>query len=52
MRENIRKEEYRPKAYPHKLVANVCALLMTRRQRNALDRPEWLDNEIYKLAVR
>jgi hypothetical protein len=25
---------------------------MTRRQRNALERPEWLDKEIYKLGVR
>jgi hypothetical protein len=52
MRESIRKEAYPPKDYTHELVANVCALLMTRRQRNAMERPEWLDKKIYKLVVR
>jgi hypothetical protein len=38
--------------YTHELVANVYALLMIRRWRNVLGRPEWLNEEIYNLVVR
>jgi hypothetical protein len=36
----------------HELVANVYALLMTRRRQDLLERPQWLNEEIYKLVVR
>ncbi len=42
----------RVRGYTHELVANVYALLMIRRWRNVLGRPEWLNEEIYKLVVR
>ncbi len=52
VRESIRQGGYRVGGYTHELVANVYALLMIRRWRNVLGRPEWLNEEIYKLVVR
>jgi hypothetical protein len=52
VRESIRQGGYRVGDYTHELVANVYALLMIRRWRNVLGRPEWLNEEIYKLVVR
>jgi hypothetical protein len=52
VRESIRKGGYRATEYTHELVANVYALLMTRRRQDFLERPQWLNEEIYKLVVR
>jgi hypothetical protein len=52
VRESILHGGYRVGGYTHELVANVYALLMIRRWRNVLGRPEWLNEEIYNLVVR
>ena len=52
VREVIRGGGYRSKEYTHELVANVYALLMARRQRNVLEQPQWLNEEIYSLMMR
>jgi hypothetical protein len=52
VREVIRGGGYRSREYTHELVANVYALLMARRQRNVLEQPQWLDEEIYSLVMR
>jgi hypothetical protein len=52
IRQVIRGAGYHPKQYTHELVANVYALLMYRRRRNLSERPEWLNEEIYKLVER
>jgi hypothetical protein len=52
VRESVRKGGYRVSEYTHELVANVYALLMTRRRQDLLERPQWINQEIYKLVVR
>lgn len=52
IREVIRGGGYHSGQYTHELVANVYALLMNRRRQDLLDRPQWLNEEIYKLVVR
>ena len=52
VRESIRKGGYRSSEYTHELVANVYALLMIRRRQDLSERPQWLNEEIYKLVVR
>jgi hypothetical protein len=52
IRENIRKGGYRPNEYTHEVVAEIYAMLIGRRCRNGLGRPEWLNDEIYKLVMR
>jgi hypothetical protein len=52
VRESIRKGGYRSSQYTHELVANVYALLMIRRRHDLLDRPQWLNEEIYELVER
>lgn len=52
IRESIRKGGYRSSQYTHELVANVYALLMIRRRQDLLDRPQWLNEEIYELVER
>ena len=52
IRKNIRQGGYRSSQYTHELVANVYALLMIRRRQDLLERPQWLNEEIYRLLVR
>jgi hypothetical protein len=52
VRESIRRAGYRRRDYTHELIAEIYALLMERRRRNACGRPSWLNNEIYNLMQR
>jgi hypothetical protein len=48
----IRRGGYRRVEYTHELVAEIYALLMSRRRRGQRGQPGWLDNEIYDLVRR
>jgi hypothetical protein len=48
----IRRGGYRRVEYTHDLVAEIYALLMSRRRRGQRGQPGWLDNEIYDLVRR
>lgn len=48
----IRRGGYRRREYTHELVAEIYALLMSRRRRGQRGQPLWLDNEIYDLVRR
>jgi hypothetical protein len=48
----IRRAGYRPSEYTHELVAEIYALLMSRRRRGQTGQPDWLDDEIYELVRR
>jgi hypothetical protein len=52
VREVIRAARYRPKEYTHELVAEIYAMLIGRHRHNLVGRPEWLNDEIYKLVMR
>ena len=52
VRENIRAARYRPKQYTHEVVAEIYAILIGRRRRNLVGRPEWLNDELYTLVMR
>jgi len=38
--------------FTHELVAEIYALLMSRRRRGQAGQPAWLDHEIYELVRR
>jgi hypothetical protein len=48
----IRQAGYRRGEYTHELVAEIYALLMSRRRRGQTGQPSWLDDEIYELVRR
>lgn len=48
----IRRAGYRRSEYTHELVAEIYALLMSRRRRGQTGQPKWLDDEIYELVRR
>lgn len=48
----IRRGGYRRVEYTHELVAEIYALLMSRRHRGQRGQPRWLDDEIYDLVRR
>lgn len=50
--ESVRQGGYRRRGYTHQLVAEVYALLISRRRRGQTERPEWLNEEIYNLTER
>lgn len=52
VREGIRLGGYRVSEYTHELIAETYALLMARRHRKRLGKPEWLNDEIYALMQR
>jgi hypothetical protein len=52
VREFIRRARYRRGEYTHELVAEIYALLMSRRRRGQTGQPAWLDDEIYELVRR
>jgi len=52
VRENIRGARYRSREYTHEVVAEIYAMLIGRRRRNQLGRPEWLNDEIYTMVMR
>lgn len=51
VREGIRAPEYGPQSYTHEIVAEVYALLVERRIRGEVGRPEWLDGDVYNFVV-
>ncbi len=48
----VRRGGYRRGDYTHELVAEIYALLMSRRRRGQTGQPVWLDYEIYELVRR
>jgi hypothetical protein len=52
MAENVRSADYRQREYTHEIVADVYALLISRRRHGATGRPPWLSAEIYELIRR
>jgi len=48
----VRRGDYRRSEYTHELVAEIYALLMSRRRRGQTGQPPWLDDEIYELVRR
>jgi hypothetical protein len=52
VREVIRRGGYRRGEHTHELVAEIYALLMSRRRRGHNGKPPWLDGEIYELVRR
>ncbi len=52
LRDGIRAAGYLPSEYTHELIADVYAVLMSRRLRGQGGRPEWLDDQIYNLVMR
>ncbi|HWN74024.1 MAG TPA: hypothetical protein VNN15_09485, partial [Solirubrobacterales bacterium] len=49
---NVRAADYRQREYTHEIVAEVYALLLTRRRRGVVGQPHWLHQEIYELVRR
>ncbi len=52
VQQNIRASGYREIEYTHELVAELYALLMSRRRRGQTGRPPWLDERLYELVGR
>lgn len=52
VREFIRRAGYRRGEYTHEVVAEIYALLMSRRRRGQVGQPAWLDDELYELLRR
>jgi len=50
--ERIRRAGYRRNQFTHELVADIYALLMSRRRRGETGKPPWLDDRIYQLVSR
>ena len=50
--ERIRRAGYRRSQYTHEIVADIYALLMSRRRRGETGKPPWLDDRIYQLVRR
>lgn len=51
VREGIRAAGYGPQSYTHEIVAEIYALLVERRIRGEVGRPEWLDGDVYNFVV-
>jgi hypothetical protein len=47
---NIRRSGYGESEFTHELVAELYALLMSRRRRGQSGRPPWLDDRLYELV--
>ncbi len=52
VREIIRAARYRPREYTHEVVVEIYAMLIGRRHRDLVGRPEWLNDELYTLVMR
>jgi hypothetical protein len=52
IRDFVRRAGYRRREYTHELVAEIYALLMSRRRRGQTGRLPWLHDEIYELVRR
>jgi hypothetical protein len=52
VREVIRRSGYREREYTHEVVAELYALLMSRRRRGQTGQPLWLRDELYQLVRR
>lgn len=52
VQENIRRGDYRKREYTNEVVAEIYALLMSRRRRGQTGKPAWLNEEIYDLVKR
>lgn len=52
IREVIRRAGYLRGEYTHELIAEIYALLMSRRRRGYSGQPPWLADEIYRLVRR
>jgi hypothetical protein len=52
VREVVRGARYRRGEYTHELVAEIYALLRSRRRRGQTGQPAWLNDEIYELVRR
>jgi hypothetical protein len=50
--ENVRSADYRQREYTHEIVAEVYALMISRRRQGATGKPPWLSEEIYELVRR
>ncbi len=50
--ERIRRAGYRRSQFTHELVADIYALLMSRRRRGETGKPPWLHDRIYQLVRR
>lgn len=48
----IRSADYLPREYTHEVVAEVYALLMVRRRKGVIGRPNWVSDEVYELIRR
>lgn len=48
----VRRGGYRRGEYTHELVAEIYALLMSRRRRGHTGQPAWLDDEIDEIVKR
>ena len=46
----VRRGGYRRREYTHELVAEIYAVLISRRRRGQTGQPIWLDDAIYELA--
>jgi len=52
VREGIRRGGYRHREYTYEVLAELYALLMSRRRRGQTGQPPWLHNELYELLRR
>jgi hypothetical protein len=52
LRQFVRRGGYRRGEYTHELVAEIYAMLMSRRRRGQRGQPAWLHDEIYELVRR
>lgn len=48
----VRQAGYRRREYTHEVVAEIYAILMTRRRQGMTGRPPWLHPEVYELVRR
>lgn len=48
----VRQAGYRRREYTHEVVAEIYAMLMTRRRQGKTGRPPWLHPEVYELVRR
>lgn len=48
----VQQAGYRRREYTHEVVAEIYAMLMTRRPQGATGRPSWLYSEVYELVRR
>ncbi|MGA8744531.1 MAG: hypothetical protein WB507_01545 [Solirubrobacterales bacterium] len=48
----IRSADYLRREYAHEVVAEVYSLLMVRRRKGVIGRPNWVSDEVYELIRR